>query len=376
MARHAHSSLIVIRVHYFWSSIYNCVSNICPIIMSHALKQLLAAYGSSEEDGDDGDVQIERQREVDQELENDVRETVCHMLSIVCQPLKRDSKQRTGFTEFRVENKFKNGHGTSDESSDSSSSSSSWDLTSSDADDEEDGEMRDVSSAGTPRVKKTGPKTKGEYDLDDLPKIEDLNFETDVSQLSHMGRVVSIMDRLVCIQSFKGFAALDLDSVLFSRDGHSVGSIFDVFGPVKEPRYLIRFNTPQEIIDKKITIDMAIFCAPTLGAPITSYVFTSQLMKIKGSDASWKHNNEPPEGLKEYSDDDEERQDKMKDKAKRKSCGRGARSRQTYNSPSSLVVPPNTPQEPSGHPSHRGGGRSRNWFWRGARNQQRHYRNQ
>lgn len=42
----------------------------------------------------------------------------------------------------------------------------------------------------------------------------------------------------------------------------------------------------------------------------TAYVFVDDLFRQKGSDASWEHDQEPPEGCLDYSDDEEERRAK------------------------------------------------------------------
>lgn len=39
----------------------------------------------------------------------------------------------------------------------------------------------------------------------------------------------------------------------------------------------------------------------------THTVFTDALRQIKGTDASWEHNNEPPQDVAEFSDDEEEK---------------------------------------------------------------------
>lgn len=186
----------------------------------------------------------------------------------------------------------------------SSSSSSSWSLSSDDIGEEE--------VVQTPVCR--APRTKGELALDELPPIQRLEIKAHAEELSHIGRVTGILDRLVTVLSFKHLPPLDLESILFSKDGLALGPIFDVFGPVKEPRYVLRFNSRQEIDDMAITADMPVYCAPNL--PFTSYVFTSNLMAMRGSDASWKHDNEPPDEVKEYSDDEEERRDKSRVKRK------------------------------------------------------------
>lgn len=160
-------------------------------------------------------------------------------------------------------------------------------------------------------------KAKGELDLQSLPPIENLSLKVQPTQLFHIGRISSIIDTLVVVQSFKNMPAIDLDSVLFLRDGLALGRIFDVFGQVIEPLYSVRFNSNEEIRERNIQIDSGVYIAPDLQAPITGYVFPEQLKRMKGSDASWEHDNEPPEYALDYSDDEEERTAKIKLKAKR-----------------------------------------------------------
>ncbi len=69
----------------------------------------------------------------------------------------------------------------------------------------------------------------------------------------------------------------------------------------------------------------SVFMAPRL-AEHTSFVFLSQLLELKGSDASWKHNQEVPDKFRDFSDDEEERMHKRKSDAKRKAEENGARN--------------------------------------------------
>ncbi|KAI1290079.1 H/ACA ribonucleoprotein complex non-core subunit NAF1 [Halotydeus destructor] len=265
-------------------------------------------------------------------------ETLSYLLDRVCQVHvdsngRREVKQtKETFANFRT---TKN----DDEINLSSDSESS----SSDSSDEDSLEVEEEKTV----IAKIPVKTKGELGIEDLPPIEHLHITAPVEHLVHIGRVKNIMECLVTVQSFKNMPALDQDSVLFLRDGKPLGAIFEVFGQVIEPYYLVRYNSAEEIADRGIAVDMPVYYATNFQAPVTAYVFIEQLRKLKGTDASWKHNNEPPEGMKEYSDDEEERRDKMKAKAKRKTfrnVGKEEIPRSSgFASPSSIPVPPNTP---------------------------------
>jgi len=158
--------------------------------------------------------------------------------------------------------------------------------------------------------------TKGELLLQDLPPIEKLQITVQVNKLVQVGIVISIVNPLVIIQSFKNLPVLDLDSVLFSKDGSSLGKIFDVIGPVRLPNYILRFNSLDEIKEYKLEMNSPVYYAEGYEQPITKYVFVKALETEKGSDASWKFDNEPPPEELDFSDDEAEKNSKWKRRAK------------------------------------------------------------
>ncbi|KAG8194845.1 hypothetical protein JTE90_017278 [Oedothorax gibbosus] len=183
----------------------------------------------------------------------------------------------------------------------------------------------------SPANKRPNIKTKGELDLDELPPIEDLTIDITEREMQKVGTIYAVVDKLVIVRALKDLQPLDLDSVLFLSHKETLGRIFDVFGPVVEPFYSVRFNSLEHIAKKTIVIDADVFFAPEK-TDITSYVFVDQLRKQKGSDASWQDNNEPPEEFLDYSDDEEERA------ARRK---RTAKSRNRYQDSDDVQVIPN-----------------------------------
>ena len=141
-----------------------------------------------------------------------------------------------------------------------------------------------------------------------LPPIEDLKISVPVDKLVKVGKVVSIVDQLVVIESIRSMPPLDLDTILFNSNGTAIGAIFDTFGTVIEPHYTVRFTNSEQIKDKNIHLGMETFFSPQTDRVITKFAFVDELKKIKGTDASWENDNEPPPGVKagDYSDDEEE----------------------------------------------------------------------
>uniref|UniRef100_A0A2M4BKA2 H/ACA ribonucleoprotein complex non-core subunit NAF1 n=1 Tax=Anopheles marajoara TaxID=58244 RepID=A0A2M4BKA2_9DIPT len=154
---------------------------------------------------------------------------------------------------------------------------------------------------------KAGPlRTKGEILLHELPPIEELTITVPEEECKPIGRIDSIVAQIVLVQSEQGVELLNLETVLFlDRGKRTLGKIFDVIGQVNRPIYCVLFNSNEEVLAKNITVGMEVFCAPR--TEHTSFIILSELMRMKGSDASWMNDNEPPPHMVEYSDDESER---------------------------------------------------------------------
>ncbi|KAJ1370803.1 hypothetical protein KIN20_032606 [Parelaphostrongylus tenuis] len=82
------------------------------------------------------------------------------------------------------------------------------------------------------------------HEYDDLPPLERLTIHCEESvPLEVVGRVTSVVDCLVVVQSENG-VALDFDSVLFDEDRKSIGVVFDLSDPSKN--HCIRYDSIQK----------------------------------------------------------------------------------------------------------------------------------
>ncbi|CAH0563871.1 unnamed protein product [Brassicogethes aeneus] len=165
-------------------------------------------------------------------------------------------------------------------------------------------------------IKKTD-KSKGkeepnpileEMGLDLLPPVPDmskLNINPEKEEFFHMGHIRAIIDRIVTVEALPNIPAYDLDTPLFyGEDKRPLGVVFDVIGQVTSPTYAVRFNSQKDISDAKIERGLKVFSAPKCNH--TQYVFVRELLKLKGSDASWVGDMEVPDEMQEFSDDDDE----------------------------------------------------------------------
>ncbi|XP_008555925.1 H/ACA ribonucleoprotein complex non-core subunit NAF1 [Microplitis demolitor] len=183
----------------------------------------------------------------------------------------------------------------SSDSSNSSSSSSS--SSSSDSDDDHDSDGTKKQSSNKNRKKKGNPE-RGEYD--DLPPIENVQISVPEVLCDPMGEVGWIVEQMVVVTPKANKPTLNFDTMLFVDKGkRALGRVFDVFGPVTEPHYCVRFNNAQHIKESDIKVGMTVYYCPN--TPYTTLVFMTDLLKIKATDDVGE--DEHPE----FSDDEQEK---------------------------------------------------------------------
>ncbi|XP_068735896.1 uncharacterized protein [Montipora capricornis] len=204
----------------------------------------------------------------------------------------------------------------SSDSDDESSSSES--LTSSDSSSDE--ELEDIRKEIEREEEKVqvGPlKTKSEILIKELPEVPELDISIDGNvQLVEIGLVFSVVETLVVVRALPCTPALDEESIIFLENRSCLGLVFETFGPVQRPFYSVRFNKESDIKEKNVLVGDKVLYAPDI-MEYSHYVFVSQLKKLKGSDASWEHDEEPPVEVIDYSDDEEEARAKSSRKKER-----------------------------------------------------------
>ncbi|XP_062837410.1 H/ACA ribonucleoprotein complex non-core subunit NAF1 [Anolis carolinensis] len=206
------------------------------------------------------------------------------------------------------------GSASSESESDTDSDSSSSDSSSSSclpilSEDDDDDDQQNKNEDNTCSTTKNGELPKESLCIEDLKIILPESVE-----LMPIGKVSSIIGHLVIVESQKGMPPVNEDTVLFRGDHHSIGKIFEVFGPVSHPFYVLQFNNPEHIEAKGIKVHDAVYFAPSVES-FTQYIFPEKLKQEKGSDASWKNDEEPPPEVLDYSDDEKERTAKQQKKS-------------------------------------------------------------
>lgn len=197
--------------------------------------------------------------------------------------------------------------------------------------DDDDGESGMASS-------KTAPKTEHEVVEPDVapPPVAKID---DQAELARFGKVESVIETVVVVKADTGgdWRVLDEGTVVCWEDRTVIGTvrpplslspslglnrcphahsdpvtqIFETFGSVQQPFYSIRFPSSSPPDPAVFTHARAVFYSPNLA----SFVFTRDLRKLKGSDASNIWDEEVAANELEFSDDEEEAEYKRKLKA-------------------------------------------------------------
>ncbi|KAA1468127.1 NAF1-domain-containing protein [Dentipellis sp. KUC8613] len=162
-------------------------------------------------------------------------------------------------------------------------------------------------------------RTKNELLEGDIivPQISEVGPD---EQLEKVGEIMSIIDKVAIVKGHASQAqnrasekALDSETLLVFEDRKVLGHVFETFGPTYQPLYQIKFTNDFPLNPDQVIIGREVFHVPQR----SNFVFLSELKRIKGSDASNVHDEEPAEYELEFSDDEEEAAYKARMKQRR-----------------------------------------------------------
>ncbi|KAG6817931.1 hypothetical protein H0H87_012399 [Tephrocybe sp. NHM501043] len=202
-----------------------------------------------------------------------------------------------------------------------------------DLDDDEDNEPAPTSGAYF--------QTKNEVVDADIvvPDITEVGPE---EVLEKVGEIMTVMGNTVIVNGVPSDdvnrgsdRALDSDTLLVFGDRKVMGYIFETFGPTSRPLYQVKFNKDFPPDAERVQISRDVFHVPSR----SNFVFLSALKKLKGSDASNVHDEEPAENELEFSDDEAEEAYRASIKRKRaesRAPSVAASSRQSTPTPSQM----------------------------------------
>ncbi|XP_024532745.1 H/ACA ribonucleoprotein complex non-core subunit NAF1 isoform X2 [Selaginella moellendorffii] len=158
------------------------------------------------------------------------------------------------------------------------------------------------------------PRTKNE--ISSLPPVPKVDVQLQPCHtLVPIGTVSSIVEAMIIVEGDENHQALDEGSILWLTDSRApLGFIDEVFGPVKKPFYVVRFNDVTEV-PKEARESARVAFVPDFARTVLK---NENLFK-KGYDASGVDDEELSDDEVEFSDDEKEAEFKReRAKAKRK----------------------------------------------------------
>ncbi|KAF8039581.1 hypothetical protein BT93_B1944 [Corymbia citriodora subsp. variegata] len=163
----------------------------------------------------------------------------------------------------------------------------------SDIEDEDDG----VAGTGA----KGGP-IRSKNEVKDLPPVPPVNATLlPHHQMSPVGVVLSILGAQVIVEGVEKHNPLNEGSILWITETRTpLGLVDEIFGPVKNPYYMVRYNSEAEV-PAGIHQGTLISSIPEFA----SYVLNEKNLYKKGYDASGENDEELSEEV-EFSDDEKE----------------------------------------------------------------------
>ncbi|KAI3718501.1 hypothetical protein L6452_19375 [Arctium lappa] len=245
--------------------------------------------------------------------------------------MRNDVKQEdvSGEVKNVNENEVKNDTEKSGDNKDESSSSSSSSSDSDDDDDEEeeeeesDDEEEEEDTKGIKKVKGEVEMEEGEIrdfasddedgdvvkgpirsknEVQHLPPVPPVNVTIEPHhQTLPVGVVLSIIGAQVIVEGVENHNPLSEGSILWITESRSpLGVVDEIFGPVKNPYYMVRYNSETEV-PTGIQQGSLISFVPEFA----DYVLNNNNLYKKGYDASGENDEELDDEI-EFSDDEKE----------------------------------------------------------------------
>ncbi|KAK8952795.1 hypothetical protein KSP40_PGU005581 [Platanthera guangdongensis] len=175
------------------------------------------------------------------------------------------------------------------------------------ADELEEGEVRELDAHEIDFLsdeEEEGPKgpIKSKHEVEDLPPVPKIDVSLQPHhQMLPVGVILSVMMNKVIVEGSVRHNPLDEGSVLWVTDTRSqLGLVDEIFGPVKNPFYVVRYNNEQEVpagVEVGISVSFV--------AEFASQILNDKNLYKKGYDASGDNDEELDNDF-DFSDDEKE----------------------------------------------------------------------
>ncbi|KAK2651026.1 hypothetical protein Ddye_018515 [Dipteronia dyeriana] len=147
----------------------------------------------------------------------------------------------------------------------------------------------------------TGGPIKSKNELQVLPQVPEVNVTLQPHhQMLPVGAVLSVLGAQVIVEGVEKHNPLNEGSVLWITESRSpLGLIDEVFGPVKNPYYMVRYN-----LDSEVPTGIHVGTSISFVQEFANHVLNDKNLYKKGYDASGDNDEEVSEA--EFSDDEKE----------------------------------------------------------------------
>ncbi|KAJ0245184.1 H/ACA ribonucleoprotein complex non-core subunit NAF1 [Hirschfeldia incana] len=175
-----------------------------------------------------------------------------------------------------------------------------------DSDDDDDDEVNEMIAWSNDEDDDVGLQTKdpirSKNELKELPPVPAVDVSLEPHHVTlPVGVVLSLMGAQVIVEGMETHSPLTEGSILWLTESRTpLGLVDEIFGPVKCPYYIVRFNSESEVPE-----------GVSQGTPVSfvadfaQHILNIKELQKKGYDASGDNDEEIPDEL-EFSDDEKE----------------------------------------------------------------------
>lgn len=148
----------------------------------------------------------------------------------------------------------------------------------------------------------SGGPIRSKNELNDLPPVPRVEAKLEPNhQMSSVGVVLSVLGAQVIVEGVEKHTPLNEGSILWITERRTpLGLVDEIFGPVKNPYYVVRYNSEDEV-PSAVSQGTRVSCVPEF----CSYILNEKNLYKKGYDASGENDEELSDEA-EFSDDEKE----------------------------------------------------------------------
>ncbi|XP_077254076.1 uncharacterized protein LOC143893023 isoform X2 [Tasmannia lanceolata] len=208
-----------------------------------------------------------------------------------------------------VSNVNSSGSGVSESESDSSSSSTGEEEETDDDDDDDKVEEEEEEGSQMDDVEEVEEGEIRDFDKEDIVADSDAEEEVVIKGPIKSKNELEMMSTKVIVEGLEKHSPLNEGSILWITESRlPLGIVDEIFGPVKSPYYVVRYNS-----EKEVPAGIREGTAISFAAEFANLILNNQSLYKKGYDLSGENDEEVSEC--EFSDDEKEaeyrRQQKM-----------------------------------------------------------------